>query len=242
MQAILSSTRLLASPPPSVFSEQLSSLTEQELLTVEKLLATSAHNRQVCTVGETLNAALALLPKFEDEARRAIALRIIRHLGDHRFTVHNTRFVLAAVMRHLDNAVAATGTQSAAEASAALELLQLMGDVLIGSARSAAADLPSFWDMGVGVMGATGFDLPADQLVALVSRGSFSVSIWVRTRIDCASPLSPSPLVSHRLSPPLTASHRLSPSAAFCRLLSPCLTGGRGRHARARVAARAVAA
>ena len=175
MQALLTEQRLLASPPAAVFSEQLATLSEQELATVEKLLASSAHNREVCTVGDTLNAALSLLPKFEDDARRAVALRIIRHLGNHRFTVHNTRFVLAEVMRHLD--AAANGAESAAEASAALELLQLMGDVLVGSARSAAVDLPAFWDMGVGVMGATGFDLPADRLIPLASKGTFSVSI-----------------------------------------------------------------
>ena len=95
MQALLTETRLLASPPPAVFSEQLATLSEAELATVERLLASSPHNRQVCSVGDTLNAALTLLPRFGDAARRAIALRIIRHLGSHRFTVHNTRFVLA---------------------------------------------------------------------------------------------------------------------------------------------------
>jgi hypothetical protein len=186
-QALLTEQRLLASPPPSVFSEQLATLSESELLTVEKLLASSPHNRQVCTVGDTLNAALALLPRFEDATRRAIALRIIRHLGNHRFTVHNTRYVLAAVMRQLDEA-AAGGEAGGAAASAALELLQLMGDVLSGSALSAAIELPAFWDMGVGVMGATGFDLPADKLVHLAAKGSFAVSIWMRLEQLGASP------------------------------------------------------
>ena len=107
-------------------------------------------------MGDTLNAALTLLPRFGDAVRRSIALRIIRYLGNHRFTVHNTRFVLAAVMRHLDEASSGDGEA----ARSALELLQLLGDVLAGSAYSAAVDLPAFWDMGDGVMGATGFDLP----------------------------------------------------------------------------------
>ena len=175
MQALLTEERLLNAPPPSVFSEQLAQLSEAELATVEKLLASSPHNRQVCTLGDSLNAALALLPHIEEGARRASALRIIRHLGNHRFTVHNTRFVLAEVMRRLEEAASAPGEAAASAASAAaLELLQLMGDVLVGSARSAAVDLPAFWDMGVGVMGATGFDLPSERLVALAAKGASS--------------------------------------------------------------------
>ena len=42
--------------------------------------------------------------------------------------------------------------------------------------------------MGVGVMGATGFDLPADRLVHLLARGAFAVSIWVRIEQLGASP------------------------------------------------------
>ena len=189
MQALLTETRLLASPPTAVFSEQLATLSERELATVERLLASSAHNRQVCAVGETLNAALALLPRFEEAPRRAIALRILRHLGLHRFTVHNLRFVLAQIMERLDLATEESeGEAQASAASSALELLQLMNDVIAGSALSAAVDLPAFWDMGVGVMGATGFDLPADSLVNLAAKGAFSISIWIRVEQLGASP------------------------------------------------------
>ena len=48
--------------------------------------------------------------------RMVRALRIIRLLGNHRFTVHNMRFVLAAVARNLD---AAAGSDGGASTSAA---------------------------------------------------------------------------------------------------------------------------
>ena len=183
MQALLTEARLLGPPPPAVFAEGLASLTLEDLKTVERLLASSPHNRQLCSEGGALNSALALLPRFDDAPRRAAALRIIRHLGNHRFTVHNMRFVLAAVARNLD---AAAGSDGGASTSAALELLQLMVDVLASS--PGPAELPAFWDMGVGVMGATGFDLPADRLIHLASKGGVTISCWIRLDQLGASP------------------------------------------------------
>ena len=152
LASLLTSSRLLAPPPASVFAVQFASLSLSDLEAMERMLASSPHNRQLCTGGDALNAALALLPRFEDAPRRAAALRIVRHLGRHRFTVHNTRFVLAAVARHLQEASdAAEGGGAAGTAEHALELLQFMGDVL--SAAPGPADLPAFWDMGVGVLG-----------------------------------------------------------------------------------------
>ena len=156
-----------------------------ELEAVEKLLAISPHNRQLCTSGgDTLNTILAQLPRLEDASRRAIVLRIIRHLGNHRFTVHNTRFFLAAVAQ----LEAAHSAGSAPAASAALELLQLMGDIFAGA--SGPAELPAFWDMSVGIMGATGFDLPADRLIHLASKGAFAISCWLRLEQLSASPVA----------------------------------------------------
>ena len=71
MEALLSSSRLLGPPPKQVFAQLLATLKLTELESVERLLAASPHNRQVCTGGAELNAVLALLPQFEDEARRA---------------------------------------------------------------------------------------------------------------------------------------------------------------------------
>lgn len=173
MQALLTQPRLLGPPPASVWGAPVLELTLEALSQLEKLLASSPHNRQLCVgSGGTLNALLALLPQFPDDERRAAFLHVIRHLGHHRFTVHNTRFVLAAVARHLDAAAAAAATPtslsasgtpplatsatsatSVAATSSALELLRLLGDVLAGT--SGPAEMPSFWDMGAGGMRAS---------------------------------------------------------------------------------------
>lgn len=169
------SGRLLR-PLSEKYVETLHKFTLTELESFEALLAASPHNRQLSTLGDALNLAVAQLPRIENASCRAAVLRIIRHMGSHRFTVHNTRYVLAAVAR-LETAHAAAGAAGAAAGSSALELLQLMGDVL---AAATGPELPAFWDMGVGVMGATGFDLPADRLVVLASKGAFSISCWLR--------------------------------------------------------------
>eukprot|EP00966_Prymnesium_polylepis_P157237 3634073-Prymnesium_polylepis.1 len=68
-------------------TQQLATLTR-----LEAALDISPHNRNVCAGPAGLvNATLAQLPLFEDADCRAAALRIIRQLGRHRFTVHNTR-------------------------------------------------------------------------------------------------------------------------------------------------------
>ena len=160
MQALLEQARLLAPPPPSVWST-VSSLSLAQLQQLERLLASSPHNRQCCVGGSnTVNVLLGLLPSFgrDDADRRAALRRIIRHLGQHRFTVHNTRFVLAAVMRFLATsaataeAAAAPSTTASASSAEALELLELLGEILTFTAGP--AEMPAFWDMGAGVMGA----------------------------------------------------------------------------------------
>ena len=175
VSALAPSGRLLR-PLSGKFVETLHKLDLPELEALEAILAASPHNRQLSTGGDLLNLALAQLPRIEDAERRAAMLRIIRHMGSHRFTVHNTRYLLASVA--LSEAAHASGGFAGASAgSAALELLQLMGDVL---GASTGPDLPAYWDMGVGVMGATGFDLPADRLVLLASKGAFAISCWLR--------------------------------------------------------------
>ena len=131
MEALLSSQpqRLLAPPPSSVWSS-VASLSLAQLQQLEGLLASSPHNRQCCVRGsETVNVLLGLLPSFGhgDADRRAVLQRIIRHLGQHRFTVHNTRFILAAVVRFLATATAEDSAKSAAAAAEALRLLELLG-------------------------------------------------------------------------------------------------------------------
>ena len=82
-------------------SENINQLTE-----IEKSLASSPHIRQSYSSGDdTLNKAVTQLPRFKDAESRTVAIRIIRHLANHRFTVHNTRFVLAAVARHLQEGI-----------------------------------------------------------------------------------------------------------------------------------------
>ena len=74
-------------------SENINQLTE-----IEKSLASSPHIRQSYSSGDdTLNKADHAARRFKDAESRTVAIRIIRHLANHRFTVHNTRFVLAAV-------------------------------------------------------------------------------------------------------------------------------------------------
>ena len=72
--------------------------------------------------------ALRLLPRLLDDApRRAVALRIIRHLGNHRFTVHNTRSFLAAVQQ-CEGEAALELEQYEDSALAFFEGLQIDGD------------------------------------------------------------------------------------------------------------------
>ena len=138
-------------------SENINQLTE-----IEKSLASSPHIRQSYSSGDdTLNKAVTQLPRFKDAESRTVAIRIIRHLANHRFTVHNTRFVLAAVARHL---------QEGGSEQDALALLELLGDAIAGPPAGDVSQLRAFWHMGSGVMGATGFDLPADKVVRLASK------------------------------------------------------------------------
>ena len=174
--------RLFESLSALPVAQQLSTLTR-----LEAALSVSPHNRNVCADGAGLvNVALAQLPQFEDPECRAAALRIVRQLGRHRFTVHNTRTFLAAIQH--DEAVLRGGSgEKAARAGAeALELLQLLVDIISGSPDP--AEPSAFWDMAVGVMGATGFDLPAERIVSLAARGGFTVSAWLRLEQLPANP------------------------------------------------------
>lgn len=131
----------------------------RELEAAERLLNSSPHNREVAASGDALNAAVAAMPDIIDDARRSTVLKILRHLGSHRFTVHNTRIVLSAIKTQLERG----------ESRTALDLLHLMADVF---GAPGPTELPAFWDMGVGIVGATGLELPADPLVQLVAKAS----------------------------------------------------------------------
>ena len=195
MQALLSQPRLLGPPPASVWGAPVLDLTLEDLSQLEKLLASSPHNRQLCVGGDTLNALLALLPEFPETERRATFLRIIRHLGHHRFTVHNTRFVLAAVARHLDAAAAGAAAPTSLSAIAAppvatnsaLELLRLFGDLLAGI--SGPGEMPSFWDMGAGGMRVPSLPylLPPVPLTlaSILARHPFASQSWVPLASTC---------------------------------------------------------
>jgi hypothetical protein len=168
--------RIILTPTP-IFSA-LDTLPLSELEQLERLVAASPHNRQICTQTPALiNAAIELLPRLDEPPRRAAVIRVVRHLGNHRFTVHNTRRLLAAIQQ----------SEADASSAASLELLQLLGDVLSG-AGSPSAEPSAFWDMAAGVMGATGFDLPAEKIVSTVAKGGFTLSAWVRLEQLSASP------------------------------------------------------
>ena len=133
IEQLAPSGRLRAAPSLA----NLNSLSLGDLEAIERLLAASPHNRELSTTGDALNSMLVQLPQIEDARKRAVACRILRHMGGQRFTVHNMRFLLATVSRLEERALA-----SASAGGAALEVLQLMGDVLTGA--PGASELPSF--------------------------------------------------------------------------------------------------
>eukprot|EP00962_Isochrysis_galbana_P002791 scaffold773_cov114-Isochrysis_galbana.AAC.1 len=135
-----------------------------------EIVSASPHNRHaIAGRAGLVNALILNLSRFPDNLRPPL-LKILLLAGRQRFTVHDTRAVLAQVQR----AESADGGEGAA---CSLELLQLLCDVV---SVSPSARVPSaFWDMGAGVLGMTGFDLPPENLVPLAARGAFTVALWV---------------------------------------------------------------
>ena len=182
LDAILTHGRLTSADGCRRLFEQLNSLNvPQQLSTLTRLeacLSISPHNRNVCAGPAGLvNAVLAQLPQFEDPECRSAALRIVRQLGRHRFTVHNMRSFLAAIQQN-EAMLRSASSHAMRAGTEVIELIGLLVDIIAGSADP--TEPAAFWDMAVGVMGATGFDLPADRIVMLVSKGSFTLSTWLR--------------------------------------------------------------
>ena len=120
---------------------------------------------------------LGQLARLDDGARGA-ALGVLQQLGAHRFTVHDTRSFLAALPA-LEAAIGRGGPEGEHAAERARELLELLCSITrLGSEPTATPT--AYWDMGVGVMGATGFDLPAERVVSLAAKGGFTLCAWVR--------------------------------------------------------------
>jgi len=153
-----------------------------------EIVRASPHNKHALAGRAGLvNALLLNLSRFSD-ALRPHLLRLLFLAGSQRFSVHDSRSALAQLQRN-ELAAAARGGSPAATLAAAtlnLELFQLLGDVV---AASPSAQTPSaFWEMGAGVLGMTGFDLPADRLVQLAARGALTAAFWVQ--LDPSSSLT----------------------------------------------------
>jgi hypothetical protein len=143
---------------------------EAALARLIELVSASPHNRHaVAGRAGLVNALIVHLARFSDALRPQL-LKLLLLAGRQRFTVHDTRAALAQVQQ--------TESTDGAGAACSLELLQLLCDVV---AASPTARTPSaFWDMGAGVLGMTGFDLPPESLVPLAARGAFTAALWVQ--------------------------------------------------------------
>lgn len=179
--------RLSVRPPDGYIAEIVRNGDVEALQQIEQLLHISPHNRQLCTDGDALNNVLTQLQGVHDATHSALVLRIATHMGAHRFTVHNMRHVLMLITRFLQAEAAQGEATTVAVERAMLDILQLTADIL---STSAAPQLPAFWDMSLGIMGATGFDLAPDRLVFLVNKGAFSFSCWVRLETLGAQPIA----------------------------------------------------
>ncbi|KAL1521639.1 hypothetical protein AB1Y20_021296 [Prymnesium parvum] len=228
--------RLFDSLPSLPAAQQLSTLTR-----LEAALSASPHNRNVCAGPAGLvNAALRQLPHFHDADCRRAAVRIVRLLGRHRFTVHNTRTFLAAIQREEAAARAAGAEGGTAARAHSLELLRLLVEIVGGAPDP--AEPSAFWDMAVGVMGATGFDLPAERVVGLAARGSFTLTVWLRLETLPANPTAVFAVVDaagvglqlqlHRAAPALARAELVvtepRQGSTAARMLGMRLSGGAG--------------
>lgn len=144
----------------------------------------SPHNKHALAGRVALvNTLLVHLPRLPEDLRPRL-LTLLRLAGSQRFTVHDSRSMLAQLQRNDTGGPAAQGGPAAAASAAtrSLELLTLLTDVV--SASPSAATPGAFWDMGAGVLGATGFDLPADRLVALAAKGALTATFWVQMDVS----------------------------------------------------------
>jgi hypothetical protein len=186
--------RIVAPEACKRFMLKLHELPEPQLLGALERLATafraSPHNRHACAgPAGMVNDLLHLLPNYQGAARERV-LELLRLLGAHRFEVHNMRLLLAKLQVNEASAGrASVGSEQERQAAgaAALELLELLCDI-VGGADEGHGTPRAFWDMGVGVLGATGFELPADRVAQLAAKGGFSFCAWVRIEPPCADP------------------------------------------------------
>ena len=186
-EAINPGGRIIAQDACKRLFLRLHELPEQQLLSVLERLDTafraSAHNRHVCAgPAGMVHDMLQALPRCKGATREKV-LELLRLLGAHRFSMQNMRSLLAELQSSAASAGhAETGGETARQAAGAvaLELLELLCDIVAGGAAEPPGKPKAFWDMGIGVLGATGFELPADHIVALASRGAFTFCCWVK--------------------------------------------------------------
>ena len=186
-EAINPGGRIIAQDACKRLFLRLHELPEQQMLGVLERLDTafraSAHNRHVCAgPAGMVHDMLQALPRYKGAARERV-LELLRLLGAHRFSMQNMRSLLAELQSSAASAGSAeTGGEAARQAAGAvaLELLELLCDIVAGGAAEPAGKPKAFWDMGIGVLGATGFELPAEHVVALASRGAFTFCCWVK--------------------------------------------------------------
>ena len=158
---------------------------QADLPLLERLLSlasASQHNlHSLAANAGLISSVLAELGRYEPPLRAKL-LQLMLLAGRQRWTVADTRGALALLRRN----ERIEGEGALAAATYNLEVLELLCQVVAGAP---SATTPSaFWDMGAGVLGNQGFDLPAEKLVPLAARGALTWALWVQ--LDALSGLT----------------------------------------------------